>query len=41
LLNKLKEDPVFGKHPVAKKGLEEMTLLLDYLEVLGVMPDVS
>jgi histidyl-tRNA synthetase len=41
LLTKLTEDPTLYENPSAKKGLDDMATLFDYLEVFGVLPNIS
>lgn len=41
LLDKLKSNPELGASESAKKGLDDMTLLFDYLEAFDVLPKIS
>lgn len=41
LLSKLSSDETLSANPSAKKGLNDMTLLFDYLDIFGVLDKVS
>ena len=41
LLSKLSSDETLSANPSAKKGLNDMTLLFDYLDIFGVLDKIS
>lgn len=41
LLSKLSSDEILSANPSAKKGLNDMTLLFDYLDIFGVPDKIS